>query len=187
MRRTSTAALALAAALTVAACGTETDTPGAGADAPTGSEEASTSPGDEDASTSPGDEDASTSPGDEEASTSPGDPDQMDDADDKVLAGTRGGGHFFIDSLAVRQAESDPVQLFLDVEGNAPTPCHTVAYEVDHEADAILVHVTTVEAEGVACTQVLVPYELSVPLGETDTFPVTVDVNDGEHVLTVDA
>lgn len=169
MRRTSTAALALAALLTVAACGTETGTPDAGGDAPTGTDE-QTTPADADET-----EDSTGDPGD-----STGDP------DGEVLADTRGGGHFFIDSLAVRQAESDPVQLFLEVEGNAPTPCHTVAYEVEQDADTFLVHLTTVEKGEMMCTQVLVPYELTVPLGETDTFPVTIDVNDGDQVLTVD-
>lgn len=171
MRRTSTAALALAALLTVASCGTETGTPGGG-DAPTGTDE-QTTPADADET-----DDSTGDPGD---STE----DSTEDPDGEVLADTRGGGQFFIDSLAVRQAESDPVQLFLEVEGNAPTPCHTVAYEVEQEADTFLVHLTTVEKGQMACTQVLVPYELTVPLGETDAFPVTIDVNDGEQVLTV--
>lgn len=178
MRRTRTATLALAALLTVAACGTETGASGAGGDTPTGNG---------DASASPGGGGSSTSPGDGQAHTSPGGADGTDDAEDKVLADTRGEGHFFIDSLTVRQAESDPVQLFLKVEGNAPTPCHTVAYDVEREADTFLVHLTTVEAGGMACTQVLEPYTLTIPLGETDTLPATVDVNDGEHVLTVGA
>lgn len=152
MTRTRTAALALTALLTVAACGTETETPGAGADSPAGTEEATSGP---------------------------------DGDENELLADTRGEGAFFIDSLAVQQAGSSPVQLFLEVDGNAPTPCHTVAYDVEREAETILVHLTTVESTDMMCTQVLVPHEITVPLGKAETFPVTIDVNDGEHVLTV--
>jgi hypothetical protein len=164
MTRTRTAALALTALLTVAACGTETETPGAGADSPAGTEEATSGPD--------GDED-------EEATSGP------DGDENELLADTRGEGAFFIDSLAVQQAGSSPVQLFLEVDGNAPTPCHTVAYDVEREAETILVHLTTVESTDMMCTQVLVPHEITVPLGKAETFPVTIDVNDGEHVLTV--
>lgn len=158
MRRTTTAALALAALLALTACGGETGAPGAD-DGP-------------DERTTPS-EDEATGPGGE------------DDEDDELLTDTRGEGEFFIDGLAVRQAESHPVQLFLDVQGHAPTPCHTVAYDAGSTGQNILVHLTTVEQTGMMCTQVLVPHEVSVPLGAAEDFPVTIDVNDGEHVLTV--
>ena len=70
MRRTTTATLALAALLTVAACGSETGTPGA--------DDAT-----DDRTTSP--EDEATGPGGE---------------DHELLADTRGEGQFFIDGLA---------------------------------------------------------------------------------------
>ena len=161
MRRTTTAALALAALLALTACGGETGAPGAD-DGP----------------------DERTTPSEDEA-TGPGGEDDEDDEDDELLTDTRGEGEFFIDGLAVRQAESHPVQLFLDVQGHAPTPCHTVAYDVGSTGQNILVHLTTVEQTGMMCTQVLVPHEVSVPLGAAEDFPVTIDVNDGEHVLTV--
>lgn len=70
------------------------------------------------------------------------------------------------------------------MDGNAPSPCHTVAYDVDNTGSTIVVHLTTVVRTDMMCTQVLVPYEISVPLGTAEEFPVTITVNDGAHVLT---
>lgn len=171
MTRTRTAALALAALLTVAACGTEGGTPGAGEDPPTSTDDRTSGPdnGDEGDTGDEGDAGDGSDGGDE----------------NELLAETRGEGAFFIDSLAVQKAESSPVQLFLEVAGNAPTPCHTVAYDLEREGETIVVHLTTVESTDMMCTQVLVPHEFTVPLGRAETFPVTIDVNDGEQVLTV--
>jgi hypothetical protein len=160
MRRTRFTALALAGLLTATACGTETGTPA-----------------DDDVTTGP--QDRTTGGG--VGATGP------DGEELELLADTRGEGQFFIDAVSVRQLESHPVQLFLDVDGHAPTPCHTVAYEVDRNSeDDVVVHLTTVEQYDTMCTQVLVPHKITVPLGAAQVFPVTVDVNDGEHVITVD-
>lgn len=158
MRRT-TSALSLVVLLTTAACGTATQAPGSGGG----------TPADDDPATA-------TGPG-----AGPG------AGDDRVLPATQGDGGFFIEGVSVRVAESHPVQLFLDVQGDAPTPCHTVAYRVDRDGDTISVRITTVESEQTTCTQVLAPHEFVVPLGEAPTLPVTVDVNSGEFVETVDA
>lgn len=100
-----------------------------------------------------------------------------------VLAETTGDSPFYLESVSVRVAESFPVQLFLDVSGNAPTPCHSVAYAVQKSDDRIAVTITS-QSSGQACAQVLDPRQLVVPLGPSD-LPVTVDVNDGEYVTTV--
>ena len=100
-----------------------------------------------------------------------------------VLSETTGDSPFYLESVSVRVAESFPVQLFLDVSGNAPTPCHSVAYAVQKNADRIAVTITS-QSSGQACAQVLDPRQLVVPLGPSD-LPVTVDVNDGEYVTTV--
>ena len=109
------------------------------------------------------------------SSTSPSSP--------PVLADTAGDSPFFLDSVDVRVAESFPVQLFLDVSGSVPTPCHSVAYTVQKRETTIAVTVTS-QSSMQACTQVLDPRQIVVPLGASD-LPVTVDVNDGEYTETV--
>lgn len=115
-------------------------------------------------------------------------PDDLGDGppagDTDLLEGTVGGAPFYIDSVGVTVAESHPVQLFLDVSGNAPTPAHTVAYTVEAEGDTIAVHITTQAGPGMA-PQVLQPHSFVIPLGRAD-LPVTVDVNDGEFTETVE-
>lgn len=101
-----------------------------------------------------------------------------------LLRDTVGDSPLHIDEVEVRVAESFPVQLFLHVVGNAPTPCHQVAYSIDTDAEGIAVQLTTVAGDGM-CAQVLEPVDVSVPLGRAD-LPVTVTVNDGEFVTTVD-
>lgn len=101
------------------------------------------------------------------------------------LPDTRGDSPFYLETADVRVAESDPIQLFLEVTGDAPTPGHTVAYLVEHDGDRITVEITTEAGEGVS-PQVLQPHSFSIPLG-TAELPVTVDVNAGQFVLTVDA
>lgn len=105
------------------------------------------------------------------------------DGDTELLADTTGDSPFYIDSVDVTVAESHPVQLFLTVSGNAPTPAHAVAYTVAQDADTIAVQVTTQAGEGMAA-QVLQPHEVVIPLGAAE-LPVTVDVNDGEFTETV--
>lgn len=101
-----------------------------------------------------------------------------------LLRDTVGESPLHIDEVDVRVAESFPVQLFLHVVGNAPTPCHQVAYSIEADGDRIAVRLTTVAADGM-CAQVLQPVDVSVPLGRAD-LPVTVSVNDGEFVTTVE-
>lgn len=118
---------------------------------------------------------------DDETDTAGADDAAPDEPD--LLADTMGTAPFYIDSVTVRVAESHPVQLFLEVSGNAPTPAHTVAYTVDNDGDTIAVHVTTQPGEGMA-PQVLQPHDIVIPLGRAE-LPVTVDVNDGEFTETV--
>lgn len=101
-----------------------------------------------------------------------------------LLRDTVGESPLYIDEIDVLVAESFPVQLFLHVIGNAPTPCHQVAYSIETDGDHIEVQLTTVAADGM-CAQVLQPVDVSVPLGSAH-LPVTVTVNDGEFVRAVD-
>ena len=120
-------------------------------------------------------------------SGSPDDP-LTQGTDSDLLADTRGEGAFFLDEASVRVAESYPVQLFLEVSGHAPTPCHRVAYTVaselaDDGSGEIHVVLTTVPTDGM-CAQVLQPHRFTIPLGSAD-LPVTVRVGDDEFVTTV--
>lgn len=135
---------------------------------------------------------ASTTPGDGDAGAvtgAPGPDTPIDDespgqaGDNGLLAKATGDSPFFLDTVEVRVAESFPVQLFLDVTGDAPTPGHTVAYTVQVAGDAIAVEITTQSGEG-ASAAVLQPHRFAIPLGPAE-LPVTISVNDGEWTSTV--
>lgn len=100
-----------------------------------------------------------------------------------LLADTRGDAPFYLDQAGVQVAESYPVQLFLEVSGNAPTPCHQVAYTIDSQPGEIQVDITTVAGEGM-CAQMLQPHTFVIPLGTAD-LPVTVRVGRDDFVETV--
>ena len=104
--------------------------------------------------------------------------------DGALLPDTVGDSPLHLEEVDVRVAESFPVQLFLHVTGNAPTPCHRVAYSIETDADQIAVQLTTVASDGM-CTQVLHPVDVTIPLGRAD-LPATVTVNDGAFVTTVE-
>lgn len=118
---------------------------------------------------------------DDSVTHEPGDPAGSGPSD--LLANTTGEAPFSIDTVSVRVAESFPVQLFLDVAGHAPTPCHRIAYTTEKRPDEISVAITTTSAEE-SCAQVLQPHEFVIPLGSAD-LPITVRVNEAEYVETV--
>ncbi len=88
---------------------------------------------------------------------------------------------FFVDSTDILLMESFPVQVALRVNGNLPSPCHQPVWEVADDGTAIHVTLATVADADRACTQVLVPTELSVPLGSFESGSRTVILN-GEEV-----
>lgn len=182
MRRTSLTVLALAALLTAAGCGDVTESPGGGGQEPTSSPDPGKDDGadDDPSEDDPGEDDEA----DDDEAEDPTAQEPPGDAD--LIADTRGEGEFMIGDVSVRVAESDPVQLFLDVQGDAPTPCHAVAYDVEQDGDTISVWISTVVGGDSMCTQVLAPHEFAVPLGEVEDLPVTVEVNGGEHSLTAE-
>lgn len=99
--------------------------------------------------------------------------------------GVAGKGGFSVDSADVRLAESSPPQLFVDVEGHAPTPCHRVVWQIS-EGDGIREVEIFTETDGeMTCAAVLQPHTLVIPLGSTDDLPVEVWVN-GESVGVVE-
>ena len=88
---------------------------------------------------------------------------------------------FFVDSTDILLMESFPVQVALRVNGNLPSPCHQPVWEIEDDGTAIHVTLATVADDDRACTQVLVPTELSVPLGSFESGGRTVILN-GEEV-----
>ena len=84
---------------------------------------------------------------------------------------------FFVDSTDVLLMESFPVQVALRVTGNLPSPCHQPVWEVEDDGEAIHVTLASVADTDGACAQVLVPTELSVPLGSFESGARTVILN----------
>lgn len=75
-------------------------------------------------------------------------------------------GPVYIDSLNVLVLESFPIQLRLVMQGNLPTPCHALAYEIAAPNAANEIHVeayTTVDP-AVTCMQVLQPFDESIAI-----------------------
>lgn len=88
---------------------------------------------------------------------------------------------FFVDSTDILLMESFPVQVALRVNGNLPSPCHQPVWEVEDDGTTIHVTLATIADADRACTQVLVPAELSVPLGSFESGGRTIILN-GEEV-----
>jgi len=89
-------------------------------------------------------------------------------------------GPFFVDSTDILLMESFPVQVALRVNGNLPSPCHQPVWVVEDDGEAIHVTLATVADTDRACTQVLVPTELSIPLGSFESGARTVILNGEE-------
>ena len=94
-------------------------------------------------------------------------------------------GAVFVDETELIVAESFPMQLFLIVKGNLPTPCHEAQWEVEETSEGVFEVTLTSTNTGENCIQVLEPVELNVPLGTSEGGPIEVLVN-GEVVQTAD-
>jgi hypothetical protein len=92
-----------------------------------------------------------------------------------------GAGPVFVDGTDIILMESFPVQVVLRVVGNLPTPCHELAYEVEDDGTTITVRLASVADPDAVCTQVLEPFEFSIPLGEFESGQRAVTLN-GEPV-----
>jgi hypothetical protein len=88
---------------------------------------------------------------------------------------------FFVESTDILLMESFPVQVALRVNGSLPSPCHQAVWDVEDDGEAIHVTLATVAADEQICAQVLVPTELSIPLGTFESGARTVTLN-GEEV-----
>jgi len=92
-------------------------------------------------------------------------------------------GPAYVDRSDVLMLESFPVQVRLHVTGTLPTPCHEPLWEVtgpDEEA-RILVDLYSESDPGLACIQVLEPFDVSIPLGSYSEVSFTVWLN-GQQV-----
>ena len=92
-------------------------------------------------------------------------------------------GNVFINATDLLVMESFPVQYALSLEGDLPTPCHLLRVIVG-EPDAqgqIAVEAYSVIDNSMACTQVLSPFSVNIPLGDIEGGQYTVLLN-GEKV-----
>jgi len=96
-------------------------------------------------------------------------------------------GKVFIEYVEILLLESFPVQVNLLLTGNLPTPCYelrAVAYAADDQ-NRIDVEVYSVIEPGIMCTQVVKPFEATIPLGAYTEGIFSVWVN-GEEVGTIE-
>lgn len=101
----------------------------------------------------------------------------------RVPASRLGGaatGTLPVDSVDVVVTRSQPVQVNVEVRGNLPDSC-TKRAEVtqDRTGNAFVITITTTRPAGAICTQVLTPFQESIPLDVTGlkAGPYTVTVN----------
>jgi inhibitor of cysteine peptidase len=91
-------------------------------------------------------------------------------------------GQAFVDSADILVMESFPPQFSLHIQGALPTPCHQLRVEVaaPDSQNLIQVSVYSVVDPAVICTQVLAPFDVTVPLQGYSTGTYTVIVNGKE-------
>ncbi|HJS20203.1 MAG TPA: hypothetical protein VJ785_15760 [Anaerolineales bacterium] len=114
------------------------------------------------------------SPGGEEPPINPYAPAEGDEALTRDEA--------FIDSQDILILESFPPQYQLHVTGSLPTPCHHLRAVVEepNEQNQIQVEIYSVVDPNRVCTQVLSPFEVSLPLGSYSSGSYTVILNGEE-------
>jgi hypothetical protein len=93
-----------------------------------------------------------------------------------------GRGTVFLDESSARVLSRQPLVIGLALEGNLPTPCHKLVYEIS-QPDArnrINVAVYSVFNPDEVCTQVLAPFSYTVELGSFPEGKYKIVVNDVE-------
>lgn len=96
-------------------------------------------------------------------------------------------GNVFINSSEIVMMESFPVQVKLVLSGELPTPCNHLRVVVSPPDDKneIQVAVYSVIDPETMCTQVLAPFDATIPIGNFTSGSYRVMVN-GEAVGTID-
>ncbi len=81
-------------------------------------------------------------------------------------AGDPRGDAVYINSTDLLVAESYPVQIFLHITGELPTPCHEFRSQVaaPDEQNRIFVTAWSESNPAAICVQMLEPFEISVPV-----------------------
>jgi hypothetical protein len=74
-------------------------------------------------------------------------------------------GEVFITTADLRIMESFPIQVALDVSGDKPTPCHEIFWTVEDDGEVIAIDMISQVAQDQACTDVIEPFTIVVPLG----------------------
>lgn len=94
----------------------------------------------------------------------------------------------YVDSIDLLTMESYPPQFMLVITGNLPTPCNQLRVNVNppDANNKIVVEVYSVIAPDATCTEVLQPFEQSIPLGSFPSGHYTIWVNE-EQVAEFDA
>ena len=91
-------------------------------------------------------------------------------------------GQVFLEGMDLLVQESNPPQYTLSLEGSLPTPCHALRARIlgADEKQRINVEVYSVADPNTICTQVLVPFNLQIPLGSLSGEKYTILVNGKE-------
>ena len=86
------------------------------------------------------------------------------------------------DSTEIIVRESYPMQVELIVEGELPSPCHEVRWEVSGPDENYAIHVTIYSEIDVSlkCAQFLESFEEGIPLGEFTEYGYSIWINDYE-------
>jgi len=93
----------------------------------------------------------------------------------------------YLDSVGFVMLESWPVQVHVVLRGTLPTPCHTLAWDLgepDAEGRIVLSVFSTADLDAV-CTQVLEPFEKSIPVGSFTSGSYVLVINGVDYPFTV--
>ncbi len=102
-----------------------------------------------------------------------------------ITGGNMIRGEVFIQETSISIAESFPMQIFLSVVGELPTPCNELMWEVDETPGRFDVTMWSEIDPAVSCIAVIEPFEVNIKLGDTEGGTFEVHVN-GELVETID-
>jgi inhibitor of cysteine peptidase len=100
-------------------------------------------------------------------------------------------GEAVIDTIDILMLESFPVQVHVRATGSLPDGCTEIDRpEVQQDGDVFLVKLITRRPAGAVCTQVLTPFEQSIPLEvvglKAGTYLVVAGELEGSFTLTMD-
>ena len=88
-------------------------------------------------------------------------------------------GNVYLNSSQLLILESYPPQIYLELVGNLPDPCHRLRVNISAATaeNRILVEVYSLADSSAICIQVLAPFNVSIPLGSFPAGHYSVWVN----------